>query len=132
MKYNTKNRLIIINCLKENKDRHLTIEEIYHLLDEAVPLASLYRIIDDLVEQGIIRKFNISSDLPSCYQYMEDGEEHLHFHLLCTECGKLIHLECDEVNHLLKHIQEEHKFSIDISKINLYGLCEECQRKALK
>ena len=125
MKYITKNKIKILNCLKENSSEHMTIEQIAILLNKQVPLASIYRNIDELVEEGIVRKYIIDHNNSSCYQYM--GDSHNHFHLLCTKCGKLIHLECDEVNHLIKHIEIDHNFSIDISRITLYGLCQDCR-----
>ena len=127
MKYITKNKLKILNCLKDNQDKHLSIENIFDLLNKDVPLASIYRIIDELVEEGAVRKYIIDRNNSACYQYIGDGNEHQHFHLLCTKCGRLIHLECDEVNHLLSHIQSDHGFDVDISKITLYGVCKDCQ-----
>ena len=127
MKYITKNKLKILNCLKDNQDKHLSIENIFDLLNKDVPLASIYRIVDELVEEGAVRKYIIDRNNSACYQYIGDGNEHQHFHLLCTKCGRLIHLECDEVNHLLSHIQSDHGFDVDISKITLYGVCKDCQ-----
>ena len=34
MKYHTKNKVKIFNCLKANSDKHLTIEQIDELLDD--------------------------------------------------------------------------------------------------
>lgn len=128
MKYITKHKLVVINCLKKNSDTHLTIEQIGELLKGKVPLATLYRIMDQLVLEGLVRKYIIDRNNSACFQYIGDGNEHSHFHLLCTKCGRLFHLECREVNHLLKHIEDEHGFSVDISKVNLYGICKDCQR----
>ncbi len=128
MTYNTKNRQIVIEVLKDNKDKHLTIEDIFELTSREVPLASLYRIIDSLTKEGIIRKYIIDNKTSACYQYALDKIEHNHFHLRCSCCGKIIHLECDEVSHLLKHIEEEHNFEIDVTKVILYGLCDSCKK----
>ena len=128
MKYQTKHRLEVINCLKENEDKHLTIEEISKLLNGSVPLATLYRIIDSLLNEGTIRKYSIDNNTPSCYQ-LANNDEHRHFHLVCSKCGKIIHLSCHEVDHLLKHIDEEHDFCVDVTKVNLYGLCSTCKEK---
>ena len=129
MKYHTKNKVKIISCLKKNNEKHLSVEQIYDELNHQVPLASLYRNLDELVEEGSVRKFVIDRNNSACYQIVDDGNEHNHFHLLCTKCGKLIHLECHEVDHLLKHIESEHNFSIDITKVTLYGVCEECAKE---
>lgn len=131
MKYLTKNKKTVLGYLKANADRHYTIEELQRELPD-IPQASLYRIIDSLVEIGLVRKYIVDNNTPACFQYVGDGIKHSHFHLLCTKCGKLIHLECHEVNELIEHIEKEHGFSVDISKVNLYGLCEECQKGEYK
>ncbi len=127
MKYKTKHRDELINYLKKHKNSHLTINEIHDDLS-CIPQATLYRLIDSLVEEGIVRKYIIEPNSACCYQYADCKHDHQHFHLICERCGKLIHLECDEVNHLITHINEEHSFNVDISKVNLYGVCEECQK----
>lgn len=129
MPYVTKNKKTVISFLKENNDQHLTIEQIAKGLPD-IPQASLYRIIDSLVEVGVVRKYVIDNNAPACFQYIDDGISHNHFHLLCTRCGKLIHLECHEVEELISHIEKEHGFSIDVSKVNLYGLCDECKKES--
>lgn len=127
MKYKTKNRTKIINFLKSNDDKHLTIQEIQkHLPD--IPQATLYRIIDSLCEEGIVRKYYLSPNSSCCFQYSDCEHEHQHFHLVCQKCGKLIHLDCDEVDHLIEHLKEDHNFTVDVSRVNLYGLCEDCAR----
>ena len=128
MKYHTKNKIAIINCLKENSNRHLTIEEIDGLLGHKVPVSSIYRVIDELVNEGQVRKYIVDQNSSACFQYVGSNQCHEHFHLLCTKCGKLIHLECDEIEHIISHIQEEHNFAVDITKTTLYGVCEECQK----
>ena len=128
MKYNTKHKNELILFLMKNADRHLTISEIHEELPK-IPQATLYRLMDSLCEDGLLRKYTIGPNSSCCYQY-NSGSCHEHFHLICERCGKLIHLQCDEVEHLLTHIKDEHGFMVDMSKINLYGLCEECQKKA--
>ena len=124
MKYQTKNKTQILDILKDNKDKHLTMEEIKELSSD-IPQASVYRIVDALTNEGRVRRYLVDNNQPACYQYI-DEEERIHFHLLCSKCGKLIHLECHEVNKLIEHIKEEHGFEVDISKVNLYGICKEC------
>lgn len=129
MKYVTKNKLKIIEILKANEDRHLTIEEIFELSNKEVPIASIYRIIDQLLLEGVVRKYVVDKNLSACFQYVGDGSIHSHFHLICTKCRKLFHLECSNVNNLISHIEEHHGFKVDISRVNLYGICEECQKR---
>lgn len=129
MKYQTKHKLEVITFLKKHQNEHLNISEISKGLKN-VPTATLYRLIDSLVEEGLVRKYVIGPNQFCCFQYVECGE-HLHFHLICEKCGKLIHLECHEVNHLIDHIKDDHGFDVDLSKVNLYGICEDCKKKEI-
>lgn len=129
MKYKTKHKTELINFLKKHDDEHLTISEIQRSLKD-IPQATLYRLMDSLVESGQVRKYYIEPNSSCCFQYVDSEHCHEHFHLICKKCGKLIHLECDEVNHLLKHIKKDHGFDIDVSKVNFYGECEECRKEA--
>ena len=131
MKYKTKHRTQIINYLKKHDDEHLTIAQIQKDLDD-IPQATLYRLMDSLLKEGLVRKYVIDPNSSCCFQYVENEHCHEHFHLICTKCGKLIHLHCDEVEHLLHHIKDEHGFDVDTSKVNLYGLCEECKNEVSK
>lgn len=125
MKYKTKHQSTLIKYLKNHSDEHLTIQDMAKDLS-MIPQATLYRLVDSMVEEGSLRKYIIGPNSSCCFQL--NGCEHQHFHLICERCGKLIHLECDEVDHLLEHINEEHGFSVDVSKINLYGLCDDCKK----
>ena len=129
MKYVTKNKLKIVEILKANEDKHLTVEEIFELSNKEVPIASIYRIMDQLLVEGVVRKYVVDKNLSACFQYVGDGLAHSHFHLICTKCGKLFHLECSNVNELVNHIEEHHGFRVDVSRVNLYGICEECQKR---
>lgn len=129
MKYQTKHKKALIEYLKENSHRHLSINEIQEGMKHAIPVATLYRLIDSLVDEGLVRKYIIGPSSSCCYQYADCSKEHQHFHLICEKCGKLIHLECHEVEHLIQHVSDEHNFNIDVSRINLYGLCDKCQKE---
>ena len=127
MKYKTKNRSKIIEFLKSKENEHLTIQEIQNYLPD-IPQATLYRIIESLVNEGIVRKYFLSPNSSCCFQYADCHIDHQHFHLVCEQCGKLIHLDCDEVDHLIEHLKADHNFTVDVSRVNLYGLCDKCAR----
>lgn len=131
--YKTKQRDRILDCLIKNKDRHITADEIMKTLNGDRPLAgkaTVYRYLDKLVSQGIVRRYFIEEGKSACYQYMEQndvcGE---HFHLKCVDCGELFHLECRYLDEVDSHIRKHHDFHVDHSKTVLYGLCGICAKK---
>lgn len=128
--YNTKQKNIIIEMLQHNKDRHLTADEMLKILDELkspVSKATLYRFLDVLVSTGNLRKYITVDGEKACYQYIDEEEGcYEHYHLKCIECGKLIHMDCKHIGEITEHVLKEHKFSVDSSRIVLYGTCKDC------
>lgn len=128
--YKTKQRETILNFLMENKERHITVDEIvFNLKNRGVSVGktTVYRYIDKLVEEGRARRFITDEKSGACFQYVDGNKCDEHFHLKCVECGKLIHLECGHLSEIAEHVYESHKFTIDNSKTVLYGICDSCE-----
>lgn len=131
--YRTKQRELILKCLVDNCSKHLTADNIIEYLkgnDSAVGKTTVYRYLDKLVAEGIVRKYIVEEGKCACFQYSgESGECRQHFHLKCTVCNRLFHVECDYLNQLENHVFEHHKFRIDNTKTVLYGICGDCAEK---
>lgn len=129
-KYKTKQREIILDLLKDNNERHLTADEvILHLREQNTPVgkATVYRYLDCLVEQGIIRRYIVPEGKGSCYQYIAENTAcHKHYHFKCEKCGRLFHVECEYLDGIAEHVYNDHRFQIDNSKTVYYGICGEC------
>ena len=130
----TKQGQTILECLEENRERHLTAEELSELLkkkDAAVSTATIYRQLEKLTVHGCIRKYVLSPDEPACYQYHGEKEDCArHFHLKCTVCGRLFHVSCAYLNELENHVAEHHGFTVDNTRTVLYGVCRDCGTSA--
>ena len=95
----------------------------------SVSRATLYRYLDVLVSTGDVKKYILSESDKACYQYVDSSEDcKEHFHLMCIDCGTLQHLECLQINEIINHVVQDHKFKVDPGRVVLYGLCEECQK----
>jgi len=129
--YNTAGKKALIEYLAQNRDRQFTVDELFTALAEigaSVGKSSLYRLLERLVADGMVRKFKESELSSAAFQYIgNDKDCSHHLHLKCAECGKLVHLECPNSVALIAHIYEEHGFSIDSKKSVLYGKCKDCQ-----
>lgn len=129
--YQTKQKSNIINILVENKDKHLNAEEIYMILknnNTSVSLATLYRCLDKLVSENLVRKYTSTHLGKACYQYIDKScTLHNHFHLVCEKCQKLIHIDCKMIEDFIEHIEKHHNFKVQREKVVYYGLCEDCR-----
>ena len=129
MTYKTKTHELILSIFREYPDRHFTVEEIYESLRSAEPasLATVYRQVNRLADEGTIQRIVYDSTEKACFQYKGCECSSEHVHMICERCGKMYHLDCDEVAHVVGHIESEHRFKIDPKRIAFYGLCADCQ-----
>ncbi len=129
-KYKTKQRAHILNYLKTNEKNHVTAEEIieyFKSIENPIGKSTVYRYLDNLVAENVIRKYIVQERGRACFQYIENQEScNNHYHMKCIKCGALLHLECDEIIDLQKHILQNHNFKLDICKTVLYGTCNNC------
>lgn len=126
--YNTKQRAIIIDILKEHKERHYNADEILDLLKEKntpVGRATLYRYLDYLVSTGEVKRYYIEEGCGACYQYTSEKCDK-HYHLKCNTCGRLFHVDLEDINKVNKAIKKQYGFVIEPARIVLYGCCKDC------
>ncbi len=129
MGYNTQQRELILGLLKENAGRHLTAEEIETMTrrgGKPVGKSTVYRYLDKLVSQGAVRKYIAEEGKSACYQYTGAAPCKNHYHLKCSACGRLLHVECEFLDEVGAHVLEHHGFVLSEEKTILYGLCREC------
>ena len=131
MGYNTKQQECVLECLKKNNGKHMTADEIYIVLRQQgnpVGKTTVYRHLEKLTNEGVIRRFTIGDNTSACYQ-LTDSHCSEHYHLKCSGCGRLIHIECDYLDELAEHLLKEHSFVLDRCKTVLYGKCSECAKE---
>lgn len=127
--YSTKQREAITEFLRTTSD-HISASEIITHLEEmniSVGSATVYRTLDKLEKDGVVRKMSVGDGRGACYQYISHSECHQHFHLKCLGCGKLIHLDCEFLEDMERHILNHHNFTISSGKTVIYGKCEDCK-----
>ncbi|MEK6698727.1 MAG: transcriptional repressor [Nitrospirota bacterium] len=107
--------------------RHLSAEELYLLVKKSNPgigYATVYRTLKLLAEAGLAdeRRFE---DGFTRYEYnASDGH---HDHLICTRCGKIIEFENERIEQLQQDVARKNRFKVQSHKLELYGLCSDCQ-----
>lgn len=129
--YQTSQKELVLSYLKRSKSKHITAKSLYDELqkdNEKIGLTTVYRHLESLTKEGILLKSIVDENTPACFEYTGHSLKEECYHLKCINCGKLIHLHCDEVNKLEEHIFDEHGFKINPNRIVFFGECEECQK----
>ncbi|MBQ3967156.1 MAG: transcriptional repressor [Lachnospiraceae bacterium] len=132
LKYKTRQKEMLIDYLSSVEGEHITVNDVCEFFKsqgETIGQSTIYRHLESLVDEGIINKYVIDANSPACFEYM-GRESHLAgevcFHCKCEKCGCLIHLHCDELSEIGKHLYNEHHFKLDPKRTVFYGLCENC------
>lgn len=129
--YATASRKRILDFLKSNRDRTVTVADIDEYLkrcDSEVNITTIYRYLDKLAGEGTVIKYVAEKGGKAVYQYVEQGhkcDEHLH--IKCIKCGCIVHLECAFMDEIAEHILRDHGFELQCKNSILYGTCEKCR-----
>lgn len=131
-KYKTKQREILLTYLESVPGVHITASDVCEYFKSqgaAIGQSTVYRQLENLVDEGIVTKYMIDSTNSACFEYVGEnshGNADTCYHCKCEKCGKLIHLHCDEMKLIQSHLDQEHKFRLDPIRTVFYGLCEDC------
>lgn len=118
---NTKQKQIVASNIKKRFD-HPTANEIYEDLikhNSKIGLTTIYRILNNLVEEGKINKI-ITPDQHSHFDYNRIN----HIHFICNKCFHIYDIDENEFSEL------EFKFmknNYNIKNISIQGICENCK-----
>jgi Fur family ferric uptake transcriptional regulator len=132
--YKTKQGEEILSFLKSLNGEHVNVSQISnYFMKKKTPigLATIYRHLDKLVDEGLVAKYIIDEKSGACFEYLgERGKDHVeHFHCKCSVCGQLIHMDCHELAAVKQHLGKKHGFIVDSNRTVIYGICDMCQRK---
>lgn len=127
---NTKQKEKIISYLNKNPNKHLSIKQIVDGLNNEIGTTTVYRMVNKLVEEGKIAKIPLTDKQGFCYQFNQK-QKHCkeHYHLICEDCGKLVHFESETFENTEKEALKKENFSIDKAKIVFYGKCKKCENR---
>lgn len=121
---NTKQKKLIKTGLEEFCI-HPTAEELYIHLKSKNPtlsLATVYRNLNKLAQKGEIKKIEGLSE-----QVHYDHNNSEHFHVICTECNKIMDLPSEMAGSLKGVLQEQDDFKILSYDIIVKGVCKGCR-----
>ncbi len=132
--YKTKQREKMLKYFEKHTGDHITAGEVCEYFEkqgEPIGQATVYRQLEKLVDEGLLNKYIMNASGPACFEFVGmrvHKKDKTCFHCKCEKCGKLIHLHCEELKEIGKHLNEEHGFRLNPLRTVFYGICEECDR----
>lgn len=127
----TNPRLVVLGLLLE-QGRPLNIEQLLTLSKGNLAQSTLYRVINDLGNFGLITEFTTPENTIVIELNTEDVNHH--HHIFCENCGRIIDIELDSKleDHIqteVRSIEEQYSLSIHGHSLELLGLCDTCNGK---
>lgn len=133
-KYKTRQKEILLKYLESIPGVHITANDVCDYFKEQgnpIGQATVYRQLENLVDDGVVNKYIFDAGSPACFEYMAPDSHRegiTCFHCKCEKCGKLIHLKCEELEELKAHLMEHHGFTLDPQRTVFYGVCDDCKQ----
>lgn len=118
---------IILDLLK-CADCHYTAHEIYEQVRHRLPATSpstIYRSLERLVKAGLVSV----SDMGTGAAVYELVRADVHHHLVCEQCGGIIMLPNQAVDHFFRTLEQQNGFTIVTNHLVLFGRCPSCSKK---
>ena len=128
--YNTRQKRELQKFLMERSMQHFSVDEVvFELRDrgEKVGRSTVYRYLEQLAEQGSVRKYQSVQGVTQ-YQHVENADAcGAHFHMMCSKCGDLLHVDCKLMGTLCAHLMDDHGFELDPRETIMVGICQKCR-----
>ena len=128
--YSTRQKRELLKFLQERDMQHFSVDDVvFEMQDrgEKIGRSTVYRYLELLAEQGSVRKYQSVQGITQ-YQHVADTTAcDDHFHMMCKQCGNLMHVDCTLMHKMAEHLMEDHGFLLDPRETILVGLCAKCR-----
>lgn len=122
----TKQRQVLLEELKKFQG-HPTADELYDKVKKKlsrISLATVYRNLEILSEEGVISKIEISGR-----QKRFDSEIHQHDHVYCLHCNRVDNINLPRNPDLAVLPEDVNGYVLDGYRVEFMGLCPACLKK---
>ena len=119
----TRQREVVLQVITDAEE-HPTANEVFDRAKQLLPgisFATVYNSLRYLKEAGHIAEISFGSGASRF-----DSMTSRHDHAICTRCGRLIDMEIDLPEEIVKLAAELSKFKPESIELTLRGLCPEC------
>jgi Fur family ferric uptake transcriptional regulator len=123
----TRQRLIVLEAVYGGGG-HTAIGDIYTRArreDPKIDLSTIYRALRVFTDLGIV----LTAPSGEGEQLYEVRHATPHHHLVCRTCGKEFPLPDDIAAGMVRRVEEESGFSVDLDHLVLWGTCRACRTR---
>jgi Fur family peroxide stress response transcriptional regulator len=123
----TRQREVVLRVIRDAHE-HLTASEVFGSAKELLPtisFATVYNSLRFLKEAGHIAEIQFGNGASRF-----DRITHRHDHAICTKCGKLVDIEMEVPDDIIKLAARRSKFRPESLEFTLRGKCPDCVQKA--
>ncbi|WP_281518771.1 Fur family transcriptional regulator [Acidaminococcus timonensis] len=109
----------------------LSADEVFeklHRVGAKLNFSTVYRILENFTEKKLTEKVLLPQSRK--YGFLVYTLSHTH-HLICLGCHKVVNLEGCPLHGFEEELARKTHFQIVGHALELYGYCEECQKKGL-
>jgi len=89
-----------------------------------IGLASVYRMVDRLAEQGLLQRIEIGDGIVR-YEPAHDAQHH--HHLVCGDCGKVEPFTDATLERAVEAVEARSGYSVVAHEVMLRGSCADCR-----
>jgi Fur family ferric uptake transcriptional regulator len=100
------------------------IEDALQSRDRAVSRASVYRVLEELEQIGVVQRVDIGQGIVR-YEPVHHGPGH-HHHLVCDRCGRLQPFADDGLERAIAALSDKVPFRVADHEVVLRGACTAC------
>ena len=123
----TQSRLKVLEILEKAQQHHLSAEAVYAILSKEkaeVALATVYRVLTQFEQVGLIKRHHFSQE----HAFFELNQGTHHDHLVCTKCGHVQEFVDERIETFQREIAKTNHFEMTDHVLNIYGICQICQK----
>ena len=125
----TPQRAVVLDAIYHS-DGHQSADQVFEHVRARLPnvdLSTIYRTLQFLRQNGLIGELRLEGE-PVRHEAVRGGEEH--HHAVCTGCGRLLHLEQEDLETVADLLLAKYGFHANLVHVNIPGLCAGCAREA--
>jgi Fur family transcriptional regulator, ferric uptake regulator len=101
------------------------IEDALRAQGKATGRASIYRVLDLLVDHGLVERVSVGQGLARFERTHPSGEHH--HHLVCDQCGRLVAFDDPGLEQAIDSLSDRLGVRVEHHDVVLHGACQRCE-----